>query len=280
MLLELSCPPGSWLPRVWAVVEAGCEQGAAHHSQEAGGWRLEAGGWGRRDLPSWSCSGSRSRSPLGQRALRQPSPSLPTSTESQVLGMRLGQLACMSGDVGQETILDFALFCHLKTGTPENEKHAALLHLLSFFFKDFIYLFIHERHTEREAQRHRQREKQAPCREPDVGLDPGSPGSHPRLQAALNRCATGAALHLLSVVLQLLPDEKTNAQKAGASPRAWNFSITKTAVPWIRVLNLFRQGRETCLYFLLSFLPPRNRDNPASPLQASKATEGIHPPLP
>ena len=29
--------------------------------------------------------------------------------------------------------------------------------------------------------------KQAPCREPDVGLDPGAPGSHPRLKAALNR---------------------------------------------------------------------------------------------
>ena len=61
-----------------------------------------------------------------------------------------------------------------------------------FFFKDFIYLFI-ETHTEREKQRHRQREKQALCREPDVGLDPWSPGSHPRLQAALNRCATGVA---------------------------------------------------------------------------------------
>ena len=30
-----------------------------------------------------------------------------------------------------------------------------------------------ERERERETQRHRQREKQAPCREPDVGLDPG-----------------------------------------------------------------------------------------------------------
>ena len=29
--------------------------------------------------------------------------------------------------------------------------------------------------TERERQRHRQREKQAPCREPDVGLDPETP---------------------------------------------------------------------------------------------------------
>ena len=31
-------------------------------------------------------------------------------------------------------------------------------------------------HTERERQRHRQREKEFPCREPDVGLNPRSPG--------------------------------------------------------------------------------------------------------
>ena len=49
------------------------------------------------------------------------------------------------------------------------------------------------RDTEREA-RHRQREKQAPCREPDVGLDPESPGSHPGLKVALNLWATGDAL--------------------------------------------------------------------------------------
>ena len=30
-----------------------------------------------------------------------------------------------------------------------------------------------------ERQRHRQRGKQDPCREPDVGLDPRSPGSRP-----------------------------------------------------------------------------------------------------
>ena len=39
----------------------------------------------------------------------------------------------------------------------------------------------------------RQREKQAPCREPDMGLDPGYPESHPGLQVALNRCTMGAA---------------------------------------------------------------------------------------
>ena len=44
-------------------------------------------------------------------------------------------------------------------------------------------LFIHEKHRERE----RQKEKQAPCREPDVGLSPGTPGSCPGLKAVLNR---------------------------------------------------------------------------------------------
>ena len=40
-----------------------------------------------------------------------------------------------------------------------------------------------DRERERERQRHRQREKRAPCREPDVGLDPGTPGSRPEPKA-------------------------------------------------------------------------------------------------
>ena len=51
------------------------------------------------------------------------------------------------------------------------------------FFFFIFYLFIHERQRERERERegarHKEREKQAPCREPNVGLDPGTPGSHP-----------------------------------------------------------------------------------------------------
>ena len=39
------------------------------------------------------------------------------------------------------------------------------------------------RDTERERQRHRQRERQAPCGEPDVGLDPRTPGSQPKPKA-------------------------------------------------------------------------------------------------
>ena len=38
--------------------------------------------------------------------------------------------------------------------------------------------------TERERQRQRQREKQAPCKEPNVGLDPG-PWDHTLSQASL-----------------------------------------------------------------------------------------------
>ena len=40
------------------------------------------------------------------------------------------------------------------------------------------------RDTERETQRHRQRKKQAPCREPDAGLHPWSPGSQPRCKGS------------------------------------------------------------------------------------------------
>ena len=41
------------------------------------------------------------------------------------------------------------------------------------------------RYTER--KRERKREKQAPCREPDVGFDSGSPGSGAGLKVVLNR---------------------------------------------------------------------------------------------
>ena len=50
-----------------------------------------------------------------------------------------------------------------------------LHNFIFLFFEGFIFLF----ERERERQRHRQKEKQAPCREPDVGLDPGTPGSCP-----------------------------------------------------------------------------------------------------
>ena len=55
-------------------------------------------------------------------------------------------------------------------GATEKLKFYLTLMNLLFFLK--IYLFMREGG----AQRHKQREKQAPHKEPDAGLDPGTPG--------------------------------------------------------------------------------------------------------
>ena len=44
-----------------------------------------------------------------------------------------------------------------------------------------------DRERERQRHRHRQREKQDPHREPDAGLDPGTPGSCPEPKTDAHR---------------------------------------------------------------------------------------------
>ena len=76
---------------------------------------------------------------------------------------------------------------HIENSIGPNVANVSGLHLPllipaypdEFFF--FKILFIHDRHTHRQREREGegQREKQAPCRGPDVGLDPWTPGSHP-----------------------------------------------------------------------------------------------------
>ena len=57
------------------------------------------------------------------------------------------------------------------------------IYSIIFQYINFLrfYLFIHGRHRkrEREAETQAEREKQAPCREPDVGLHPETPGPRP-----------------------------------------------------------------------------------------------------
>ena len=58
-----------------------------------------------------------------------------------------------------------------------------------FFFYNFllfIFLFIYDSHTEREGEADTQAEGEAGSmhREPDVGFDPGSPGSRPGPKAS------------------------------------------------------------------------------------------------
>ena len=66
----------------------------------------------------------------------------------------------------------------LCTNREKSTRNPYVLPSLLFIFEDFIYLFMRDRER-REGQRHRQREELAPCREPNVGLNPGIPGSHP-----------------------------------------------------------------------------------------------------
>ena len=52
--------------------------------------------------------------------------------------------------------------------------------LLTFHWKSFFFnLFIHDRHRDREAETQAEGEAGSMHQEPDAGLDPGSPGSHP-----------------------------------------------------------------------------------------------------
>ena len=56
---------------------------------------------------------------------------------------------------------------------------------LIFYFLKIFYLFINERHTERAAETQAEGEA-CSSREPDVELDPRSPGLGPGLKAAPN----------------------------------------------------------------------------------------------
>ena len=77
---------------------------------------------------------------------------------------------------------------------------------LSFFLKKIFCLFM--RDTEREAET-QAKEKQASCREPRVGLDPGTPGSRPERRQALTTkpptCPKTLLLHQLLKLLSLPP---------------------------------------------------------------------------
>ena len=66
------------------------------------------------------------------------------------------------------------------------------------------------RDTEIKRHRHRQREKQAPCREPDMELDPRSPGSHPGLNGAKLLSHRGCPLESISDKVDGIRDLRAN----------------------------------------------------------------------
>ena len=75
------------------------------------------------------------------------------------------------------------------------------------------------RDTERERQRHRQREKQAPCREPDVGLDPGSPGSHLGLKAGTKPLSHPGILRQGLVITATCEQQRITGPKNKKTPQ-------------------------------------------------------------
>ena len=52
-----------------------------------------------------------------------------------------------------------------------------------------------------EKQKHRHREEQAPCGEPDTGLNPRTPGSHPEPKARCLTTETPKYHYFLSYIL-------------------------------------------------------------------------------
>ena len=74
--------------------------------------------------------------------------------------------------------------CPSPTSTTKvSESVKAKVETFYFIFIFLKSLFIYPWERERGRDRQREREKQAPHKEPDVGLNPGTPGSHPEPKA-------------------------------------------------------------------------------------------------
>ena len=74
-----------------------------------------------------------------------------------------------------------------------------------YFFKDFTYLFM------RDIQREREAETQAPCREPDVRVNPGTPGSSPESKAEA-QLLSHPGVPTLHFLRQFYSGKKSNIQ--------------------------------------------------------------------
>ena len=67
--------------------------------------------------------------------------------------------------------------------------------LYDFFQRNSIRFFFYDSHSEREAETQAEGVAGSMNRVPDVGFDPGSPGTRPGQRQAVNRCATQGSLN-------------------------------------------------------------------------------------
>ena len=104
--------------------------------------------------------------------------------------------------------------------------------LCFFFFK--IYLFM----IERERQRHRRREKQAPCRKPDVGLDPGTPGSCPGPKAGAKPLSHPGIPPLFFLAIYLFMHERHTERERGRDTGRGRSRLHAGSPTWDSILGL------------------------------------------
>ena len=91
-----------------------------------------------------------------------------------------------------------------------------------------FYLLIHERHRER--QRHKQREKRAPQREPDVGLNPRTPGPQPEPKSDAQPLTTQASTFCYCF-FYLSANKGPPSVSGSIENQNWPKSIPETLLP-------------------------------------------------
>ena len=105
------------------------------------------------------------------------------------------------------------------------------LYFLLLFFKEFIYLFMRDIQKERERQRHRQREKQAPCREPNVGLNPRTLGWCPEPKVDAQPLSHPGVFPLPSSVQSLSACELNDKVQINKRKSLFLWEFTKEVAP-------------------------------------------------
>ena len=93
---------------------------------------------------------------------------------------------CMSSSSLRVESFGFSLY-----GIMSSAKRESWTSFFFFSLKYLIYLIM------RDTERQRQKEKEAPCKEPDVGLDPRTLGFYPKLKADSQLLSLPGVLNLL-----------------------------------------------------------------------------------
>ena len=151
--------------------------------------------------------------------------------------------------------------CHLICKNNWHNMSYSIILFISIgsFFKRFLFIYSWETHThrERERQRHRQREKQDFCKEPNMGLDPGSQDHALSRSQMLSRWAILLSLYwlindiCLIIVIQIsywLIDWMNDCEK---SPKVDQLCLKQTLFHFIYFTIIFYFPFHSLLFLFL-----------------------------